>query len=131
MDSRNRGLSGNLTVEKAVSSGAIPAEEKVLAGKIVPAASDLKGEISTSDRGLSGRLDHDSEPLQGNIPGTLEFHYSDAAPEYAGSYEVIPALDSQTMETAGQLMRKDVTIKPIPIYEVSNNAGGTTVIIGG
>lgn len=82
--------------------------------------------------GLRGAIHSKPKELAGKIPGSLEFHYSEvAAPEYTGPYEVTPNLNAQTLETAGQLMREDVTIKPIPIYEVSNNSGGTTVIIGG
>ena len=131
MDSRNRGLSGNVAVSKTVPSGAIRAEEKVLEGRIIPSGSDLKGEVSTTGRVLSGRMKRSGEPLQGSVPGTLEFHYADTAPEYRGDYEVTPTLDTQTMETAGKLMREDMTIKPIPLARVSNNSGGTTVIIGG
>ena len=131
MDSRNRSLNGSISAEKAVHSGAVPSEEKVLTGKLLPPGSDLRGNLQPGGRVLSGQLASE-DPLRGNLPGTLELHYSpDAVPEYKGSYEVTPDLNAQTLETAGQLMREDVTIKPIPIYEVSNTSGGTTVIIGG
>lgn len=55
----------------------------------------------------------------------------DDIPAYEGNYEVNPTFADQILDTSGLLMEEDVTIKPIPIYEVSNNAGGTTVIIGG
>lgn len=49
--------------------------------------------------------------------------------EYSGSYEITPAVEQQIMQTAEKVMREDVTIKEIPYAEVSNPAGGTTVII--
>lgn len=52
-------------------------------------------------------------------------------PTYAGSYTVNPTFLDQTLGTAGLIMREDMTIKKIPIAEVSNNSGGVTVIIGG
>lgn len=54
--------------------------------------------------------------------------YKDADP-YTGSYEVTPKVEAQTMPTAQKLMTQDVTIKAIPIYNVSNNSGGSTVYI--
>lgn len=50
-------------------------------------------------------------------------------PKYSGSYEVTPAADAQTLETAKKLMTGDVTVGAIPYSEVSNNSGGTTVTI--
>lgn len=51
-------------------------------------------------------------------------------PDYKGEYEVTPSPEEQTLPTKNKSMRKDVTIKKIPTYEVSNSSG-TTFIIGG
>ena len=52
-------------------------------------------------------------------------------PKYTGEYSVTPEVDNaQTLETAGTYMTNDVTVKAIPDYEVSNEAGGNTFIIG-
>lgn len=50
---------------------------------------------------------------------------------YGGEYEVKPTLEGIQMETKNKRMVKDTTILPIPIYRVSNNSGGVTVVIGG
>lgn len=50
-------------------------------------------------------------------------------PKFSGSYEVTPAAEAQTLETAQKLMTGDVTVGAIPYSETSNNAGGTTVTI--
>lgn len=52
-------------------------------------------------------------------------------PKYTGEYTVTPEVDTaQTLETAGTYMTNDVTVKAIPDYEVTNEAGGNTFIIG-
>lgn len=48
---------------------------------------------------------------------------------YEGDYAVTPKIDAQTMPTKDKYLIDDVTIKPIPIFEVSNNSGGNTVYI--
>lgn len=50
--------------------------------------------------------------------------------DYAGPYEVTPAVDAQTMDTMGKRMTDDVLVHAIPYHEVSNT-DGLTVIIGG
>jgi hypothetical protein len=53
-------------------------------------------------------------------------------PKYEGEYEVIPSLaEDITLETAKKLMTDDVTVKKLPRYDVANEAGGTTVYLGG
>ena len=52
-------------------------------------------------------------------------------PKYTGEYSVTPEVDTvQTLETAGKYLTNDVTVKAIPDYEVTNEAGGNTFIIG-
>lgn len=50
---------------------------------------------------------------------------------YAGVYNVEPNFEQQTLRTQNKLMRNDITVNPIAIASVSNNAGGKTVYIGG
>ena len=51
-------------------------------------------------------------------------------PKYEGDYEVTPSMKNDiTLETAKKLMTDNVTVKKIPRYDVSNEAGGTTVYI--
>lgn len=53
-------------------------------------------------------------------------------PKYEGDYEVTPSMSEDiTLETANKLMQDDVTVLKVPRYDVANEAGGTTVIIGG
>lgn len=78
----------------------------------VSSTSELSGVIS-SDSGVSGTV---------YIEGGRE--------KYTGEYIVIPKSKEQILETANKIMMKDVTVKEIPYAEVSNPAGGVTVIIG-
>lgn len=51
-------------------------------------------------------------------------------PKYEGDYEVTPSMKNNiTLETAKKLMTDNVTVKKIPRFDVSNEAGGTTVYI--
>ena len=59
-----------------------------------------------------------------------EIVYVGDAELYEGKYEVTPTVEKQTLQTAKKIMKEDVTVKEIPYAEVSNPAGGTTVIIG-
>lgn len=49
---------------------------------------------------------------------------------YEGDYNVRPQLTAQTLETAKKYMSQNVEVEEIPIYVVSNNSGGKTVVIG-
>lgn len=52
-------------------------------------------------------------------------------PLYEGPYEVTPKVETAvTLKTKALRMREDVVIRKIPQYEVSNDAGGKTFIIG-
>lgn len=48
---------------------------------------------------------------------------------YEGAYEVTPTVEGFTLPTARKVMREDLTVKRIPIFETSNAAGGNTVYI--
>ena len=49
---------------------------------------------------------------------------------YSGAYEVTPETTGQTLKTAQKYMEKNVEVRAIPYYEVSNPSGGNTVYIG-
>ena len=50
---------------------------------------------------------------------------------YEGDYEVTPSTyNDKVMATQNMVMSKDVTIRKIPQFEVSNTADGKTLIIG-
>lgn len=91
----------------------------------------LRCKLYTEEKLIIGALISGERHLSGTIPGTLIFHAGGDAKEYDGPYEVTPMLQPQTLETSGLVMKADMSIKKIPIAEVTNNSGGITVIIGG
>ena len=49
---------------------------------------------------------------------------------YEGDYEVEPLISSQVLSTRDKVMTDDLTILGISYQDVSNAAGGRTIIIG-
>lgn len=51
--------------------------------------------------------------------------------KYEGEYDITPsAYNDKVLATRNLVMSKDVTIRKIPQFEVSNTADGKTLIIG-
>lgn len=48
---------------------------------------------------------------------------------YQGPYEATPTVSGLVLETARKAMEQDVTIRPIPYYDVTNPVGGRTIYI--
>lgn len=48
---------------------------------------------------------------------------------YDGDYSVIPKIIEQTLPTEKKLLGADIKVEKIPIFDVSNNSGGTTIYI--
>lgn len=69
-----------------------------------------------------------SVKTDGSLVGTVVIATS--YDDYIGEYEITPTVDGTTIPTADKRMRKDVTINPIPFFDVSNESGGTTIYIG-
>lgn len=137
-------------------SKAIVVKEGLLTGKI-GSEGTLSGSV-VSEGALSGSLimsiDHEDHPgpykvtsegtltgkigsegtLSGSIVSEGALSGSLSMPvgyeDYTGPYEVTPKVESQSLGTADKRMVHDVTIEPIPYYEVSNQ-NGKTIIIGG
>ena len=84
----------------------------------------IKGTVSGSARiggGISAR-----SGLKGFIgKGKSE------APVYTGEYEVTPkTYEESVLPTKNKRLTDNVSVKKIPQYEVSNQSGGETLIIG-
>ena len=137
-------------------SKAIVVEEGVLAGKIgsegtlfgsIVSEGAFNGSLSmpigyedhhgpckvTSEGTLTGKIGSKGI-LSGSIVSERALRGSLSMPvgyeDYAGPYKVTPKVGSQALSTADKHMAHDVTIEPIPYYEVSNQ-NGKTIIIGG
>lgn len=95
----------------------------------------MNGSINLQEGTLIGKISLGFAVLAGAIQQPVTLTGQVAIPTgykyFTGSYEVTPKVESQMLETKDKLMSKDVHIKSIPYYEVSNPQGGTTIIIGG
>lgn len=49
---------------------------------------------------------------------------------YTGTYVVTPDVDEQVLPTQYKQLERDITVKSIPYFDVSNTSGGRTVYIG-
>ena len=50
---------------------------------------------------------------------------------YSGSYEAIPRVTAQSLQTQDRWLDRNVVIQAIPYHEVENTERGNTAIIGG
>ena len=138
-------MSKAIVVEEGVISGKI-GSEGMLSGSIVSEGTligslpvpigyeDYPGPCKvTSEGALTGKIESEGV-LSGSIVSEVAFSGSLSMPvgyeDYTGPYEVTPKVESQSLSTEDKHMAHDVTIKPIPYYEVSNQ-NGKTIIIGG
>lgn len=73
--------------------------------------------------------------LKGSAQATGTLRGSASIPKgystYSGEYTVTPETYQEvSLKTQGYLMADNVTVQKIPQFEVSNDAGGATLIIG-
>ena len=90
----------------------------------------LKGSLSLQNT-IKGNLS--TEPsMAGTLSGVEGLNAQLGAPvenRYEGTYTLTPSKNDQVLDTDYRLLTKDLTIKGIPYYEVSNE-DGITIIIG-
>ena len=87
-------------------------------------AIELEFELISADTSIDMEMAEETEVIEFGI------NSGDIPKPYTGDYEVIPKVVDQVLETKNLSMTDDVTVREIPIHEVSNNFG-TTIIIGG
>lgn len=52
-------------------------------------------------------------------------------PEYKGETEITPRIEEErTLATRDTILRADITVHKVPQFEVTNAAGGYTLIVG-
>lgn len=92
-------------------------------------SSEISVELSTESAEITVEFSEDA-PLDAEF-GEVSEIISENVPRYDGLYEVHPSFSGQVLGTAGMLMEENVKVEQIPLLRISNNSGGTTVIIGG
>lgn len=112
--------------------------DNILIGRIssVNAFDNLIGNIESS-RALVGCLPAHPQKIIGRLTsgaqsliGSITFARSIPDKYYEGDYEVVPAVDPQTLPTKQTYLSDDVQVTSIPYFDVSNTSGGSTVYIG-
>ena len=78
---------------------------------------------------MSGTLSGKLSPAGARLEGKLSSVVSSFYPPYTGEYEVTPRVEVQTLDTAGKVLAKDITVHAVPYYETSNEQDGWTVHI--
>lgn len=70
-------------------------------------------------------------------PSTIQVQLQDVSlinvvgEKYEGDYEITPSTyNDKVMATQNMVMTRDVTVRKIPQFEVSNTSNGKTLIIG-
>jgi hypothetical protein len=64
-----------------------------------------------------------------SLDGEIGISTSGVTEQYSGEYTVTPKIEQQVLNTKQKVMTDDLTVKGIPTYETSNDAGGTTFFI--
>jgi len=122
-------ISGTISRKPVTVEGAIDGTQAAVQGDIAGGRKAIEGSIEEEVRRIDADISRKRQELTAELPGTIVV--SVPGKVYGGPYEVTPKLSQQALETEGTFMKEDVIVKEIPIYVVSNNSGGTTVIIGG
>lgn len=93
---------------------------------------DIVREASLSGALRAGNTLRGSLSPETSLAGTVNAATMADLPAYDGEYIIEPKLHEDiTLSTKNRKMKSDVTVLKIPHYEVSNEAGGTTLILGG
>lgn len=81
-------------------------------------------------RGSDVRLKPEPSPAYLKAAVTV-IHETDGGTPYEGDYTVTPKVTKEVLlETESKVMKKNVTVLKMPQFEVSNEAGGKTLILG-
>lgn len=121
----NSELTNSISIKATISNGSI-IKASILNGN------NLTG-ILRIDNNMAGVLS-DTQSLKGVIKENTNIVYetnldnSSSYPSYDGSYDIIPRVDEQTLETKNKVLRDDVLVESIPYYQTSNPYGNTVYI---
>ena len=71
----------------------------------------------------------DLDKVKVKVQGEVIIEDSSGMKTFEGPYVVTPKMAEQVLPTKQKKMRDDLTVEKVPVYEVTNSAGGTTVYI--
>lgn len=76
------------------------------------------------------RLIIQSDELKIKSEATV-IYQTDESQIYSGSYHVVPSVENDiSLPTKSKVMNQNLTVAKVPQFEVSNESGGKTLIIG-
>lgn len=110
---------------------------KTLEDRILKLENDLEDQAADAlekylqENPIAGTLPVVTEADNGKIAQVVGGRWVAAElPVYDGEHVVVPSAEAeQTLPTAQTFMNADIKVKKIPVFDVSNNAGGITVYI--
>ena len=76
------------------------------------------------------RIDQNTELIQEAYVALRHKVLEHYTHDFGGEYSATPSDKPIVVETKDKIMRDNFTVKPVPIYTVTNPKGGTTIIIG-
>lgn len=123
-----------LTVEATESKQSLPVDLKTnehsIDFDIAVNEEYIEVDFSSSNDNLTAAFEESEQNIDADF-GEIKIIEVDKDTEiYNGSYTVTPKAYEQKLETENRKMTDNVTVKEIPYFEVSNNAGGNTLNIG-
>ena len=93
----------------------------------IKAQKALTNDQGASGGGTSAAVEYPEKKPASGSGGTAE----QTVPVYDGEYEVTPKISEKTvLETKDKMLLDNVEVNMVPQYEVSNQSGGETLIIG-
>lgn len=121
------GINGTIRPQKA-AHGTVGISPSSISGKIsvLQSPGHIHG-VLPSRQQASGTVDMGVT----QVHSTINVIPTSEGVPYSGAYEVTPkTYVPVVLETMRRTMRDNVTVEKIPQFEVSNESGGTTLIIG-
>ena len=89
----------------------------------------IRVQFSTTDQSFKTSFNATEQGITPGFDAFQKVTEMKDAEKYTGPYEVTPTVEGEVLPTASKLMTQDLTIKAIPVYSVSNTAGGNTFYI--
>lgn len=100
-------------------------------GRVRDKLEKLRDITSEQQKRGADKLHNSGNSGDGTIQGVMDTIADTTTPVYFGEYEVTPKTYEETvLPTKDKRLTDNVSVKKIPQYEVSNQSGGETLIIG-
>lgn len=89
----------------------------------------VRVKFASNDKKIGVKFSDINQKISANFGAIQTVTKTIEAEYYDGKYSVTPTPDEQTLKTKEKKMRDDLIVTAIPVFDVSNNSGGTTFYI--